>query len=77
MKYNLSQIMKKAWEIFRKAEIAFAEALHRARLLKSIRNALREPKRRQRSQRKQTHGANGKSWDMRLCMVARLYLVLI
>ncbi len=30
MKYNLSQIMKKAWEIFRKAEITFAEALHRA-----------------------------------------------
>ena len=30
MKYNLSQIMKKAWEVFRKAEITFAEALHRA-----------------------------------------------
>ena len=32
MKYNLSQIMKKAWELFRKGKIAFAEALHRARL---------------------------------------------
>ncbi len=30
MKYNLSQIMKKAWELFRKAEITFPEALHRA-----------------------------------------------
>lgn len=30
MKYNLSQIMKKAWELFRKAEITFSEALHRA-----------------------------------------------
>ena len=30
MKYNLSQIMKKAWELFRKGKIAFAEALHRA-----------------------------------------------
>lgn len=30
MKYNLSQIMKKAWELFRKIEITFAEALHRA-----------------------------------------------
>lgn len=30
MKYNLSQIMKKAWEIFKKVEITFAEALHRA-----------------------------------------------
>lgn len=29
-KYDLSLIMKKAWEIFRKAEITFAEALHRA-----------------------------------------------
>lgn len=29
MKYNLSQIMKKAWELFRKAEITFSEALHR------------------------------------------------
>lgn len=30
MKYNLSKIMKKAWEIFRKAKITFAESLHRA-----------------------------------------------
>ena len=30
MKYNLSRIMTKAWEIFRKLEISFAEALHRA-----------------------------------------------
>ena len=30
MKYNLSQIMKKAWELFRKGKITFAEALHRA-----------------------------------------------
>lgn len=30
MRYNLSQIMKKAWELFRKTEIAFSEALHRA-----------------------------------------------
>ena len=30
MKYDLSQIMKKAWEIFRKVKITFAEALHRA-----------------------------------------------
>ncbi|EET58115.1 hypothetical protein BRYFOR_09933 [Marvinbryantia formatexigens DSM 14469] len=29
-KYDLSRIMKKAWELFRKAEITFAEALHRA-----------------------------------------------
>ena len=30
MKYNLSKIMTKAWELFRKLEISFAEALHRA-----------------------------------------------
>ena len=30
MKYNLSQIMKKAWELFRKGKVTFAEALHRA-----------------------------------------------
>lgn len=30
MKYNLSKIMTKAWAIFRKNEITFAEALHRA-----------------------------------------------
>lgn len=29
MKYNLSQIMKRAWELFKKIEITFAEALHR------------------------------------------------
>lgn len=30
MKYNLSKIMRKAWELFRKQEITFAEALHRS-----------------------------------------------
>lgn len=30
MKYNLSQIMSRAWRLFRKLEISFAEALHRA-----------------------------------------------
>ena len=30
MKYNLSQIMKRAWELFRKLEISFSEALHRS-----------------------------------------------
>lgn len=30
MRYNLSQIMKKAWELFRKLAITFSEALHRA-----------------------------------------------
>ena len=30
MKYNLSKIMTKAWELFRKLEITFSEALHRA-----------------------------------------------
>ena len=29
-KYNLSHIMTKAWELFRKLGIAFGEALHRA-----------------------------------------------
>lgn len=29
-RYDLSHIMKKAWELFRKAELTFAEALHRA-----------------------------------------------
>ena len=29
-KYNLSRIMFKAWELFRKMEISFSEALHRA-----------------------------------------------
>lgn len=29
-KYNLSRIMTKAWELFRKLEISFSEALHRA-----------------------------------------------
>ena len=30
MKYNLSQIMHKAWAIFRKGKTTFSEALHRA-----------------------------------------------
>ena len=30
MKYNLSKIMHKAWDLFRKLEISFSEALHRA-----------------------------------------------
>ena len=30
MKYDLRHIMLKAWELFRKMEISFAEALHRA-----------------------------------------------
>lgn len=30
MKYDLSHIMTKAWELFRKLEITFSEALHRA-----------------------------------------------
>lgn len=30
MKYNLRSIMLKAWKLFRKMEITFAEALHRA-----------------------------------------------
>lgn len=30
MKYNLSQIMTTAWKLYRKIEISFAEALHRA-----------------------------------------------
>ena len=29
-KYNLSAIMSRAWAIFRKGGLAFAEALHRA-----------------------------------------------
>ena len=30
MKYNLSRIMRKAWELFHKLRIGFAECLHRA-----------------------------------------------
>ena len=30
MKYNLSRIMKRAWELFRKLGVSFAEALHRS-----------------------------------------------
>lgn len=30
MKYDLSEIMHRAWGIFRKAAVTFAEALHRA-----------------------------------------------
>lgn len=30
MKYNLSEIMKSAWRIFRKMAVSFSEALHRA-----------------------------------------------
>ena len=30
MKFNLSEIMKSAWRIFRKLAITFSEALHRA-----------------------------------------------
>ena len=33
MKYNMKQIMTKAWEIYRKIEITFGEALHRAWLI--------------------------------------------
>ena len=30
MKYDLRKIMLKAWELFRKLEVSFGEALHRA-----------------------------------------------
>ena len=30
MKYNLSDIMRKAWSLFRKLGISFGECLHRA-----------------------------------------------
>lgn len=30
MKYNLSEIMRRAWRIFHKAAVSFSEALHRA-----------------------------------------------
>ena len=30
MKYNLSKIMKAAWNLFRKGSLSFSEALHRA-----------------------------------------------
>ena len=30
MKYNLSEIMKRAWKLFRKLGLSFAECLHRA-----------------------------------------------
>lgn len=30
MKYNLSRIMARAWELYRKLEISFSEALHRS-----------------------------------------------
>ena len=30
MRYDLHKIMKRAWELFRKFEITFGEALHRA-----------------------------------------------
>lgn len=30
MKYNRSEIMRKAWQIFRKLGISFSESLHRA-----------------------------------------------
>lgn len=30
MKFNLSQIMKRAWKLFRKYQISFSEALHRS-----------------------------------------------
>lgn len=30
MKFNLSKIMLRAWELFRKLEITFSEALHRS-----------------------------------------------
>ena len=30
MKYNLSKIMRRAWELFRKGALTFSEALHRA-----------------------------------------------
>ena len=30
MKYNLSEIMRRAWQIFKKYAVSFSEALHRA-----------------------------------------------
>ena len=33
MKYNLSKIMRRAWEFFRKGALTFSEALHRAWLV--------------------------------------------
>ena len=33
MKFNLRKIMLKAWELYRKGRLTFAECLHRSRLL--------------------------------------------
>lgn len=81
MQYNLSQIMKKAWELFRKAEITFSEALHRAWLSAKAVEINQKRIERAKETAEVTEETNTwsewKSWDMRLYMAARLYLVLI
>ena len=81
MKCNLGQIMKKAWELFRKAEITFSEALHRAWLsAKAVeinQNRIERAKAAAGVTEETNTWSEWKSWDMRLYMAERLYLVLI
>lgn len=69
MKYNLSKIMLKAWEIYRKYNIKFSEALHRAWLsAKAVEiNAKRiEVSKKALGITEDTnHGLGGKSLDMK------------
>lgn len=69
MKYNLSKIMLKAWEICRKYNIKFSEALHRAWLSAKAEEV--NAKRIEVSKKAlgitedKIHGLGGKSLDMK------------
>lgn len=75
MKYNLSEIMRKAWILYRKGVAAFAECLHRA-----WNSAKAQPINAERIQRAQesagvsepvNHGRAGKPPDMRFSTAQR------
>ena len=76
MKYNLSEIMHKAWKLYRKGVAAFGECLHRA-----WNSAKAEPINAQRIHEAQqaagvaepvkTHGQVGKPQAMKSCTAQR------
>ena len=75
-KYDLSAIMTKAWELFRKTAESFAECLHRAWLSAKAReiNEKRIEAAKQAAgalQKKRQPGATGRKQAMKLFMVAR------
>lgn len=77
MKYDLSAIMSRAWAIFRKGGLAFAEALHRAwqsaKARHRTRQRLQQPKQPPGLQRIAKRGQSGKWQAMKSFTAARRF----